>query len=60
MQIFFAAQRDSQDPIEADKMIDVGMGDEGVADFQQISGAKGQGIAQIKDDRPVFKKKRNV
>ena len=60
MQIFFASQRNSQDTIEADKMIDMGVGDEGVADFEQIAGSKGQRIAQIENDRPVFKKKRNV
>ena len=60
MQFFFATQRDSQDTIETDKMIDVGVADEGVADFEQIAGSKRQRISQIENDRPVFKKKRNV
>ena len=45
---------------ETDKMIDMGMGDEGVAYFEQLSGAEWQGIAQIKDDRPAFKEKRDI
>jgi hypothetical protein len=36
------------------------MGDERVADFEYITGRKGQGISQIKNDRPVFKKKRDI
>jgi hypothetical protein len=34
MQVFFTTQRDSQDTIETDKMIDMGMGDESVADLE--------------------------
>ena len=48
MQLFFTTQQDSKDTVEADKMIDMCVGDEDVADFEQISGAEGQGIAQIK------------
>jgi hypothetical protein len=60
MQVFFTAQRNSQDTVKPDKMIDMRVGDEGVADFEKLFGAEGQGISQIKKDCPVFKKKRDV
>jgi hypothetical protein len=36
-------------------MIDMRVGDERMADLEQISGGQRMGITQVKDYRPVFK-----
>ena len=59
MQCLVPAEKEAQHSIEADKMIDMGVGYEDVGYFQNIPRVEGLGIADVEKNSPLFKRKRD-
>jgi len=56
----FAPEAESQQMIEADEMVDVGMGDEDVGKPQDLAGRERHDVPQIEEERPPFVKEIDV
>lgn len=54
-EFFISPKADSQEMVETDKVVHVGVGDEDVADFQYFSRGKGMKIAHIEKEGPSIK-----
>ena len=59
-ELFVSPKRDSQEVVEADKVIHVGMGDEDVADFEDFPRGKGVKIAHVEKEGPPVKHELNI
>src|SRR6185369_6260532 len=52
VETFFAAETETQHLVEADEVVDVGMGDEDVGESQYFPGGEGADVSQVEQERP--------
>jgi hypothetical protein len=54
LELLLPVQHEADQGVEANKMVDVGMGDEGVGNFQELGRAKRPHLPQVEDQRAVL------
>src|SRR6185369_15194966 len=57
---FFASQAEPEQMVEADEMVDVGMGDEDMREPQDLAGREGPDVSQVEEERPPFVKEIDI
>ena len=60
MDTFFTPQTEPEQMVEADEMVDVGMGDEDMREPQDLAGRQCPDVSQVEEERPAFIKEIDI